>query len=97
MNKMVVLENGNGEMLTIELTPEGDTFLGSVRVDGVPYHVERVSAERLRTRYCQSLRSSPSRLRRASLYLRWCVDSDPDYFPKHDSHGECVLFAPYIQ
>lgn len=75
MNETVVIENERGEKLSVELTPEGDTFLGLVRIDGVPYHVERVSAEKLSSQYC--------------------VDRDPDYFPKHDSNGECVLFAPY--
>jgi len=73
----VVIENGCGDKLSVELTPEGDTFLGLVRIDGVSYHVEKVSAEKLRTQYC--------------------VDRDTDYFPKHDSNGECVLFAPYAQ
>jgi hypothetical protein len=77
MSRTVVIKNDCGETLSVELTPEGDTFLGAVRIDGVLYHVERVSAEKLRTCYC--------------------VDIDPDYFPKHDSHGECVLFAPYSQ
>lgn len=52
MNKTVVIKNGRGERLWVELTPEGDTFLGLVRIDGVPYHVEKVSAEKLRTQYC---------------------------------------------
>lgn len=77
MNKTVVIQNGSGDSLSVELTPEGDTFLGWVRIDGVSYHVERVSAEKLRAEYC--------------------VDRDPDYFPKHDPNGECVLFAPYAQ
>lgn len=77
MTTSVVIENGCGEKLLVELTPEGDTFLGLVRIDGVLYHVEKVSAEKLRTQYC--------------------VDRDPDYVPKHDPNGECVLFAPYAQ
>ena len=77
MNKTVVIENDEGLRLSVELTPEGNTFLGVVRINGVPYHVERVSAKKLRTQYC--------------------VDRDPDYFPKHDLNGECVLFAPYAQ
>jgi len=52
MNKSVVIENGCGDRLSVELTPEGDTFLGLVRIDGVPYHVEKVSAETLTTKYC---------------------------------------------
>jgi hypothetical protein len=75
--RTVVIENGSGEKLLVELTPEGDTFLGMVRIDGVPHHVERVSAVKLRTEYC--------------------VDRDPDYFPKYDLNESCVLFAPYAQ
>jgi len=52
MNKTVVIQNDCGEQLSVELTLEGDQFLGVVNLDGVAYHVERVSMETLTTRYC---------------------------------------------
>ena len=52
MNATVVIQNDCGEQLSVELAPEGDQFLGVVKIDGISYHVERVSSEALQTRYC---------------------------------------------
>ncbi|MGH8005249.1 MAG: hypothetical protein ACRECJ_11060, partial [Limisphaerales bacterium] len=33
------IENENGERLKVTLTSEGETFLGKVFINGIPYHV----------------------------------------------------------
>jgi Mg/Co/Ni transporter MgtE len=73
--KVVRLCNESGDVLEVELTPEGNRLLGLLRVDGVPYHVEELSAERLMSMYC--------------------VDTDPDYQPRRDANGHCIILAPY--
>lgn len=73
--KVVRFCNECGDVLEVELTPEGERLLGLLRVEGVPYHVEELSAER--------------------LICEYCVDVDPDYQPRFDANGNCIMLVPY--
>lgn len=45
--RIVEIGNGRGEKITVEIEFEGDREAGSIVIDGINYHFERLKKERL--------------------------------------------------
>lgn len=73
---MVTMEFPDGDV-TVSLSREGDRLGTWLYIDGVPYHLERITCEQLQSEYV--------------------VDGDPDYAPRSDSDGYCMILAPFSQ
>lgn len=71
------LQNENGDRISVQLLSDGEVERGVLLIDGVPYHIERMSSRRLVSRYL--------------------LDDDPDYCPKTDSKGCCILAIPFSE
>ena len=75
--RTITVSNEHGDALAIPVFLEGDREAGSVVIDGIRYHIERMTRE--------------------ALLLRYRVDEDPDYRPRPDACGCCVIIAPYSE
>jgi hypothetical protein len=49
--RTVAITNGNGETIEVELEFEGDREGGSITIEGINYHFERLKKERLLSDY----------------------------------------------
>ena len=46
------IQSTNGQQMDIPLEREGGREVGTLLIDGVPYHVERIKAAALQRQYC---------------------------------------------
>ena len=51
MKQYATIQSGNGQRMDVALETEGAREVGTLLIDGVPYHVERIKAITLRHQY----------------------------------------------
>jgi hypothetical protein len=51
MGSFATIRNLNGEQIDVPLEASGGREAGTVFIDGVPYHIERMAARALQRRY----------------------------------------------